>query len=547
MKKFNEFKRKARKNLLSHYYLITFTCLLSAFLGVEFTGTLAFVSRFNLNIKFGSRGFIAGVINLFTSKTLFNFLTKTINTIVGSKRSTEIILVILGFLITFIFWALVKNVYRVISRRIILEARMYKKVPASKFSFLIKVKKWFKTAKTMFIYSFYYFLWSLTIVGIFIKRYQYFLVPYIVAENPNISASNAIKLSQKMMDGHKWECFLLELSFIGYDILGVLTLGISSVIFSNGYISLTYAEYYANIRKEYIEKTGDLYEYLFDTYLYTKASNKLLRDAYSDVYDLIDNDSDIKLSGFKGFLYNNLGINLYSVNEIKKYEKQEINKSKIAAYSDTINGLVYPTRLYPIALKKRNKRRELDYMKSYSIPSLIMMFFSFSIIGWLWEVLFYLFEGGQFTNRGVLHGPWLPIYGTGALLIIILLKKFRSKPNLEFSLIVIICGLVEYFTSVYLEAKFGLLWWDYTDYFLNINGRVCAEGLIVFGVGGMAGVYVLAPLFDDYFNKISKKILYVLCIVLSCLYIFDKIYSGIYPNTGKNISFNTNMEGVINK
>ena len=108
-----------------------------------------------------------------------------------------------------------------------------------------------------------------------------------------------------MMDGHKWECFLLELSFIGYDILGVLTLGISSVIFSNGYISLTYAEYYANIRKEYIEKTGDLYEYLFDTYLYTKASNKLLRDAYSDVYDLIDNDSDIKLSGFKGFLYNN--------------------------------------------------------------------------------------------------------------------------------------------------------------------------------------------------------------------------------------------------
>ena len=547
MKKFKELKKKARKNLLSHYYLITFTCLLSAFLGVEFTGTLAFVSRFNLNIKFGSRGFIAGVINLFTSKTLFNFLTKTINTIVGSKRSTEIILVILGFLITFIFWALFKNVYRVISRRIILETRVYKKVPASRFSFLIRTKKWFRTAKTMFIYSFYYFLWSLTIVGIFIKRYEYFLVPYIVAENPNISASNAIKLSQKMMDGHKWECFLLELSFIGYGILGILTLGISSIIFSNGYTSLTYAEYYAALRKKYIEKAGDLYEYLFDTYLYTKASNKLLREAYSDVYDLIDNTSDIKLSGFRGFLYNNFGINLYSVDEIKKYEKQEINKSKIAAYSDTIKGLVYPTRLYPIALKKKNKRRELDYMKSYSIPNLILMFFSFSVIGWLWEVLFYLFEGGQFTNRGVLHGPWLPIYGTGALLIIIFLKKFRSKPNLEFSLIVIICGLVEYFTSVYLEAKYGLLWWDYTDYFLNINGRVCAEGLILFGVGGMAGVYVLAPLFDDYFNKISKKVLYVLCIVLSFLYVFDKIYSGIYPNTGKNISFDTNMEEGIDR
>ena len=399
----------------------------------------------------------------------------------------------------------------------------------------------------MFIYSFYYFLWSLTIVGIFIKRYEYFLVPYIVAENPNISASNAIKLSQKMMDGHKWECFLLELSFIGYGILGILTLGISSIIFSNGYTSLTYAEYYADLRKKYIEKSGDLYEYLFDTYLYTKASNKLLREAYSDVYDLIDNISDIKLSGFKGFLYNNFGINLYPVDEIKKYEKQEINKSKIAVYSDTVNGLVYPTRLYPIALKKKSKRRDLDYMKSYSIPNLILMFFSFSVIGWLWEVLFYLFEGGQFTNRGVLHGPWLPIYGTGALLILIFLKKFRSKPSLEFSLIVIICGLVEYFTSVYLEIKFGLLWWDYTDYFLNINGRVCAEGLILFGVGGMAGVYVLAPLFDGYFNKMSKKVLYGLCVVLSCLYIFDKIYSGIYPNTGKNISFDTNMEEGIDR
>lgn len=547
MKNFKELKRKARKHLLSHYYLITFTCLLSAFLGVEFTGTLAFVSRFNLNIKFGSRGFIAGVINLFTSKTLFNFLTKTINTIVGSKRSTEIILVILGFLITFIFWALVKNVYRVISRRIILEARVYKKVPVNEFSFLIKARKWFKTVRTMFVYSFYYFLWSLTIVGIFIKRYEYFLVPYIVAENPNISAKSAIELSQKMMDGHKWECFLLELSFIGYNILGILTFGISSIIFSNGYTSLTYAEYYASIRKKYIEKTGDLYEYLFDTYLYTKASDEILRDAYSDIYDLIDNTSDIKLSGFKGFLYNNFGINLYSVNEIKKYEKQEINKFKIATYSDTIKGFVYPTRLYPITLKKKDKHKELDYMKSYSVPSLIMMFFAFSIIGWLWEVLFYLFEDGQLVNRGVLHGPWLPIYGTGALLIIIFLRKLRSKPSLEFSLIVIICGLVEYFTSVYLEAKFGLLWWDYTDYFLNINGRVCAEGLIVFGVGGMTGVYVLAPLFDDYFNKMGKKVLYVLCIVLSFLYVFDKIYSGIYPNTGENISFDTNMEGVINK
>ena len=58
--------------------------------------------------------------------------------------------------------------------------------------------------------------------------------------------------------------------------------------------------------------------------------------------------------------------------------------------------------------------------------------------------------------------------------------------------IVVLCGVVEYFTSYYLEVTQGKKWWDYSGYFLNLNGRICAEGLLVFGVGGMAIVYALA-------------------------------------------------------
>lgn len=72
---------------------------------------------------------------------------------------------------------------------------------------------------------------DLTVIGGVIKRYAYYLVPFIVAENPDISAREAVALSQKMMYGRKWECFLFELSFIGWDILSILTLRISGVFF----------------------------------------------------------------------------------------------------------------------------------------------------------------------------------------------------------------------------------------------------------------------------------------------------------------------------
>ena len=78
----------------------------------------------------------------------------------------------------------------------------------------------------MFVKYVYYSLWCLTLVGIVVKHYSYFLVPYIVAENPDMTAREAITLSRKMMKGHKWQCFVFELSFLGWEVLGALTLGI---------------------------------------------------------------------------------------------------------------------------------------------------------------------------------------------------------------------------------------------------------------------------------------------------------------------------------
>ena len=168
--------------------------------------------------------------------------------------------------------------------------------------------------------------------------------------------------------------------------------------------------------------------------------------------------------------------------------------------------------------------------------SLIMIFFMMSFVGWCWEVSLHLVEDGVFVNRGVLHGPWLPIYGVGSLLVLILLKRFREKPVLQFTLTVVVCGIVEYGTAWVLEMKYGQKWWDYSGYFMNIDGRICAEGLLVFGLGGLAIVYLIAPLLDNLLKKVNRKALLLAAIMLISLFSFDQIYSVKHPNTGAGIS-----------
>ncbi len=158
-------------------------------------------------------------------------------------------------------------------------------------------------------------------------------------------------------------------------------------------------------------------------------------------------------------------------------------------------------------------------------------------VGWLWEVGLHLFNDGTFVNRGTLHGPWLPIYGSGGVLILLCLYKLRRNAWIQFVSAVVLCGVVEYFTAYYLEmTNNGKKWWDYSGYFLNLHGRICGEGLLVFGLGGIAVVYVLAPLLDDYISKINRKVLMIIACVLVVVFMTDAIYSGIHPNEGEGIT-----------
>ena len=128
--------------------------------------------------------------------------------------------------------------------------------------FSYKDKKYKNVALVMFKKSLYTFLWSLTIIGGIIKHYSYMFIPYILAENPDIKSKDAFMLSKNMTNGYKWKMFLLDLSFILYDLLGVLTFNIFNLLVTNPYKATTYTELYMKIRNDYIDNKKYLYDFL---------------------------------------------------------------------------------------------------------------------------------------------------------------------------------------------------------------------------------------------------------------------------------------------
>ena len=574
MRSRKEIKKSARSVVKKHYLILLLVCLIASFIGAEFSSSTIITrntdniinaegkilektkaKRLDKTIKkqiktierekekiagdnsTKKRGVFANAISTVSNGNIFLKLVDAITSITSSKSIGIMISILISFIFIFSVWYFLQNTYKVISRRIFLESRTYEKVSYQKFLFLIRTRKLNSAAFIMFVVKIYQWLWNLTIIGGIIKRYSYYLVPYIVAENPTLKPNEAITLSRNMMNNHKLECFKMELSFIVWEILGVITINISKLFYSNMYKVATFTEYYVELRNLAIKNhVGDI-EKLNDKYLYERPSKELVNKEYYDIIKLDIKKPVRKDKNIKYFLANYFGISLYDEKEEKKIEEEQVNQMRYANYKNIILEKMYPSRLSPIKEKEKlSKNDSVNYLRRYKITSLIILFFIFSGIGWIWEVALHLITNGTFVNKGTMHGPWLPIYGWGGILILTILYRFRKNPKLEFLLTVIICGLVEYFTSFYLEMVYHFKRWDYSGYFLNLNGRICAEGLLVFGLGGLAIVYLVAPLLDNHIKKINKNVLVLMCVFLLAIFIFDQKYSSENPNTGKGIT-----------
>jgi uncharacterized membrane protein len=136
----------------------------------------------------------------------------------------------------------------------------------------------------------------------------------------------------------------------------------------------------------------------------------------------------------------------------------------------------------------------------------------------------------------MLHGAWLPVYGVGGILLVVLLKHFQDKPLKVFLVGIGICAATEYITSLSLEIIFHTRWWDYSGEFMNLDGRICLLGLLVFGVVGCLMVCVFVPTINSKIITLPKKSKTAICILLSVVFVVDLTYSLISPNVGYGIT-----------
>ena len=404
----------------------------------------------------GIKGFI---INMFTGPS--NTIMKTID---AAEMFMEHyfrlgIFIIVGGILQILYYLFIKNILLVGEKRFFLENRIYGDTKILSILYIYRKKKTVRTLKTMFIKDLYTVLWFFTIIGGFIKLYSYKMIPYIIAENPDVDYKEAFYRSKEMMKGNKWRAFLFDVSFFWWYILSILTFGLVGFFWLNPYKTAAEAELFI-----------------------------VLRNAAADIH---------------------------------YHEHQPENM-------DIHHGIPHNEPLHFL--------KEIHYDQKYSIAALILMFFTFSCLGWIWEVFLGLVKDGIFANRGTMYGPWLPIYGSGILLILIFFRKIFKHVIYTFFTMMIVSGIIEYFTSYYLEVTRGEKWWDYSGYLLNLHGRICLEGLIIFGLGGCACVYFIAPRLNMLFEKIPRDKKIMICVVLISLFFIDWAYSFFNPNTGRGIT-----------
>ena len=172
--------------------------------------------------------------------------------------------------------------------------------------------------------------------------------------------------------------------------------------------------------------------------------------------------------------------------------------------------------------------------KIEKFKDIMTYFIFFGFIGWIYEVIIFIIEDHIFVNRGVLYGPWLPVYGFGGMIIYCLFYRLKNKsvkikninirPLLIFIYITLTAVTVELLTTYicdFIKTDWRTLWY-YGDKFLNFEGRIALKPGLLFGLIGILGIYIIVPLIDK-FKNINKKPVKIATYIIIALFIIDVI------------------------
>lgn len=166
-------------------------------------------------------------------------------------------------------------------------------------------------------------------------------------------------------------------------------------------------------------------------------------------------------------------------------------------------------------MKEKNVKKELTI--------LFWVFIIGSIAGFIFEVIVVFFQKGHFELRqGLIYGPFIPVYGIGAMCYYIVLSKIKIKNKVRIFLITMILGgITEYLCSFIQEKAFGTISWDYSYLPFNINGRTSLLHCIYWGIGGVLYITYIEPLLNKMIDKTNMKAFDLITIILSIFIVFD--------------------------
>ncbi len=165
-----------------------------------------------------------------------------------------------------------------------------------------------------------------------------------------------------------------------------------------------------------------------------------------------------------------------------------------------------------------------------------LYFFFYSAVGWLVESCYCSVRPRKWVNRGFLTGPLCPIYGTGALVFLVFVLPIKENillpvtiagrnltltPVVVFFAGLVFADIIEFTVSLLMEKMFHARWWDYSENFLNIQGRICFKHSIYWGLASIGFLYIIHPFVNRYFIKIPIDVVEVVLAVILIVFVVD--------------------------
>ena len=169
-----------------------------------------------------------------------------------------------------------------------------------------------------------------------------------------------------------------------------------------------------------------------------------------------------------------------------------------------------------------------------NLLKVFLLFWFFSILGWILEVIVCSVSDKRLVNRGFLIGPYCPIYGFGSLIMLVI-SPYKDHLFVCFILALTLCSTLEYIASFIMEKLFKIRWWDYSNDAFNINGRICLRNAIAFGALGVIFTKYLNPWYFSIVDSLSYDALLIISIVVLVITIVDILISFNAMNSLKNV------------